>query len=181
VALLLRLLLVGPADLYARLAGSLRIPTPGTVDYWLREPAIDGDFLRLFVLSTWWVGAVVGVILVWRRGGSWADRFCGAGAFAGLGGAATLGCVLVAVDAVPRGLLALITGVRGSSSAVLGTLLWLVLAVFCWAVLGAGLGAVLGVVGQRGARLLVGAAAPLAWLFRLFRLERAASFFALQG
>src|SRR5262249_36330767 len=138
VCLVLRLLLVFPADLYARLLGSaVRDPAPGTLAAWLRVPGPDEGFLRLFVLAVWWVGPLARVGLVWRSGGGWPGLVCGAlaGAFAGLGGAATLGTLLVAGDALPRLLLAPLSG--SANPAGVATPLWIVTAVLCWAALGA--------------------------------------------
>src|SRR5262249_10221387 len=108
LALVVRLLLVGPADLYARMLGSaVRQPPAGSLQRWLESPLADEQFLRHFVLATWWVGILVGVGLVWKRAGRWSDLAFGAvaGAFAGLAGAATLGCALAVLDALPRAVL----------------------------------------------------------------------------
>ena len=79
-------------------------PTAGW-DFWRLGPmteasgdkpsVIDPGFLRQFVFATWWVGAVAGLVLVWRAGGRATDVACGvvAGAAAGVVGAATLGCL----------------------------------------------------------------------------------------
>jgi hypothetical protein len=190
VGLCLRLLLAAPADLFARvLGGDLQPPgglqsPPGSLGRWLQPPHAEAGFLKLFVLATWWVGGLLGVGLVWRRGGRWTDVFCGAiaGAGAGLAGSATLGCLLIVLDALPRALLALLARSGGwPSSPWLWTPVWIGLAAACWAVLGGGLGFVLGGAGRRGARVLAAAAAPFAWLFRACGLSQAADFFALQG
>jgi hypothetical protein len=182
VCLVLRLLLVFPADLYARLLGSaVRDPAPGTLAAWLRVPGPDEGFLRLFVLAVWWVGPLVGMALVWRGGGRWTDLVCGgvAGAFAGLGGAATLGAVLVAGDALPRALLAPLSGSANPTG--VATPLWIVTAVLCWGALGAGAGLLLALFGRMGAVVVEVAARPLAWVLRAGGMGKAASFFALRG
>jgi len=55
---------------YARLlGGASRVPAPGSLQSWLLEPSPDEGFLRLFVLATWWVGPLLGAIVVlwiWR-------------------------------------------------------------------------------------------------------------------
>ena len=169
LALLLRLVLFLPADLYARvvvraLGGPVAaVPTAGW-DFWRMGPmteasgdkpsVIDPGFLRQFVLVTWWVGGAVGMLLVWRSGGRWTDVACGgvAGAAAGVAGAATLGCVTVLLDSVPRMLLAVLSLAAGPSAASLSpwlaTALWLIFAVGCWTLLGAGFGLLLGAVGR---------------------------------
>jgi hypothetical protein len=120
------------------------------------------------------------LILVWRRGGRWTDKACGvaAGAAAGLAGAATLGCLMIFIDGLPRLLLAMMGG--ASLSPWTATPLWFVLAVGCWTLLGAGVGLLLGVFGARGVRLLSEAAAPLAWLVRMGGGRGIAAFFSLQ-
>ncbi len=120
------------------------------------KPAVlDPGFLRQFVIATWWLGGVGGLILVWRRGGRWTDAAFGvaAGAAAGVAGAATLGCVMVFIDGLPRLLLASFG--RGlltvpTSSPWIATTLWFLLAVGCWTLLGAGVGLLRGALG--GAR-----------------------------
>src|SRR5438045_8003599 len=69
LALVFRLLLAGPADVYARvLAGG---PTSGSLQSWSQSPIIDSAFVKHFVLATWWIGAVAGTVLLWRRGSRW--------------------------------------------------------------------------------------------------------------
>ncbi len=183
LALLLRLLLTGPADLYARgwgqPAGAAPILAP-----WVYTTGTENHFLKLFILSTWWLGIFLGAAMVWRRGGRWTDVFCGAiaGAFAGVLAAATLGCLLLVFDAVPGALLARLTQPSTFAGAPwLWMAIWIVLASACWAVLGGGAGFLLSGLGQRGLRLLGAAAEPLAWLFRRCGFERLAAFFLLQG
>jgi hypothetical protein len=182
---LLRVVLLFPADLWARLLGSSsQTPVPGTVAAWLLWPTADDAFLRLFVLATWWVGSVVGVLLAWRNGGRWLDLVFGAlaGTVAGAVGAATVACLQAILDGVPRFLLGLLVAPgQGNESPVLGTLLWVVLAVLSWTVLGAVVGLCLRLLGQRGTKLLTRATNPVSWLLRLFHLRRAADFFAFRG
>jgi hypothetical protein len=140
--------------------------------------------LRPFVLATWWLGIVLGLVLVWRRGGRGTDLFCGtvAGAFAGLIGAATLGCLLLVLDALPYALLAHMTASRPPAASPWAWLpLWVLLAPLTWALLGGGLALALTTLGRRGAQLLDTIASPFAWLFRSCGLERAAAFFLVQG
>src|SRR5262249_1698769 len=81
--LVLRLLLGVVGDLYARvlMGGS----TAGSFASWLETPAITGPFVKHLVLATWWLGAVVGVFLLWRRSSKVTDLLCGiiSGAMAG--------------------------------------------------------------------------------------------------
>jgi hypothetical protein len=183
LALLLRLLLTGPADLYARGwgqaagAGSPLAP-------WVYTTGSENHFLKLFILSVWWVGIFLGAAMVWRRGGRVSDVVFGAvaGAFAGVIAAGTLGCLLLVFDAVPGALLTRLTPPSAFAAAPwFWMLVWVVLACSCWAILGGGAGFLLSGLGQRGLRLLSAAAGPLAWLFRQCGFERAASFFLLHG
>jgi hypothetical protein len=182
VGFLGRLFLVFPADLFARLLGAtLREPAPGSLAMWLQMPGADDGFLKLFVLATWWLGALAGAVLVWRGGGRVTDLFCGliAGAVLGLAGCATLGCLLVLGDNVPRALLGAVLGGQALGPAI-ATPLWIVTASLCWLALGAGLGLVLGLGGSAGAAALAFVSSPLAWLLRLSGLGKLADYFALR-
>jgi hypothetical protein len=139
--LLLRLFLAVPGDLYARVVAAPPGPTPaGGFATWLEPPVIDGAFVRPIVLTTWWLGAVVGFLLLRRRGGRPADTLGGliAGAVFGLVGSATLACLLPALDAVPRGLWGLLG--RPGGPAWVWTPLWVGLAAGWWALVGGAVG-----------------------------------------
>jgi hypothetical protein len=179
LALVFRLLLALPGDLYGRvLSGG---PGAGTLVRWAQAPTSEEGFLRRLVLATWWVGALGGAWLVWRREGRVSDVACGAvaGAGAGLAGAATLGCLLIVGDALPRAVMARLASSGLAPSPWVATPLWLAVAAGCWAVLGGGVAFLLCGTGPRGARLLTAAVAPLIWFFRLFGMQRAAAYFAL--
>jgi hypothetical protein len=178
LALLLRLLLTGP-DLYARGWGQSG-GSSWSLAPWVHATGTENHFLKLFILATWWVGIFVGASMAWKRGGRLTDLLCGAvaGAFAGVLGTATLGCLLLVFDAVPG---ALLTRLTPPSASPFWILVRVVLASVCWALLGGGAGFLLSGLGQRGLRLLSAAAGPLAWLFRQCGFERAAAFFLLQG
>jgi hypothetical protein len=183
LALLLRLLLTGPADLYARGLGQSG-GAGMSLAPWVYTTGSENHFLYLFVRVVWWVGIFLGAAMVWRRGGRLSDVFFGAiaGAFAGVIAAGTLGCLLLVFDAVPGALLTRLTPPSAFAAAPwFWMLVWIVLACGCWAVLGGGAGFLLSGLGQRGLRLLSAAAGPLAWLFRSCGFERAASFFLLHG
>jgi hypothetical protein len=178
-----RLVLAFPADLFARLLGSTSSsPQPGSLAAWLQAPSADENYLRLFVLATWWLGALAGAVMVWRSRGTVLDLFCGllAGAVLGLAGFATLGCLVVLGDEVPRAVLRTLLAGRTLGPAA-ATPLWIITAVLCWLGLGAGLGFLLGILGRAGAAVLAALASPLAWLSRLAGLGKAADFFALRG
>jgi hypothetical protein len=179
LGLLWRMVLLLPADVYARMLGDPSAqPTPGTLDAWLLMPSPDqGPFLRLFVLATWWVGAVAGAVLAVRKGGGALDVVCGivAGAIAGLAGSATAGCLLVLGDELPR---LLLRGAAGQAmSPGLATTLWMLLAVVSWTGAGAAGGLVLYMLGDFGHSLLGVVGAPFAGALRLVGLTQAARLF----
>ncbi len=177
LGLLWRLVLLFPADVYARMLGAKGPPMPGSLEAWLLAPPPDGSFLRLFILATWWFGALAGAVMSWRKGGGALDLFCGivAGAVAGLAGGATVGCLLVLGDEVPR---LLLRGAGGAGmGAALATTLWMFLAVVSWTGIGAGVGAALALAGELGNGLLAAVGAPFAAALRLCGLERPAKWF----
>jgi hypothetical protein len=105
-----------------------------------------------------------------------------AGAGAGVIGSASLGCVLLLFDALPRAILGHITVLSTrEASPVIWLLLWVALASLCWAILGGGAGFLLSGLGQRGITFLRAFAVPFAWLCRVCGLQRAEAFFLLQG
>jgi hypothetical protein len=176
LGLLLRLAVVLPADIYARVLGSAaRSPAPGTLAAWVALPSADEGFLKLLALATWWVGALLGAVLVWRGGGRWTDTACGllAGAIAGLAGGVTLGCALVIGDSLPRELLRGLLGERALGPWA-ATPLWVATALMCWTLLGAVVGGILGLGGQRGRRAMAALTGPVAGLLRLCGLGKLA-------
>jgi hypothetical protein len=187
VALLLRLALALPADLYARLwmASPVSGTPTGTLVSWLQVPTDISAYARQFVFATWWLGAIAGALVLWRRGGYKTDILCGlvGGGVAGLAVSATVACLLPALDVLPRWTLREVarslTHSSLASSPWLGTALWIVLAAGCWALQGAVAGFVLGFVGHPGARLIDRLANVLARVLGLFGLKRAAGYFAL--
>jgi hypothetical protein len=160
LALLLRLLLFFPGDLFARLLTGRPEPVPkGSLAFWASLPGAEDAFLPHFVLATWWLGGLAGLVLVWRRGGRWTDIVCGvvAGSAAGLALFSVLGCLLILFDGLPRALLAGLGRLTGLDlGAGAATSLWLVLAVGCWALLGGCAGLLLAALGPRGLRVLTG-------------------------
>jgi hypothetical protein len=154
-----RLLLAVPADIIARGAN-------GGLEQWVRPALSEGGFLRSFVLATWWVGALAGVLIARREGGKPIDAACGAiaGGFAGLIGGATAGCLVSLVDAGPRAVLGRLAA--PGLPPVAAELLWVALASTCWAVGGGVLGGLLGLCGQPGRTVLSALARPTGWLSR---------------
>jgi hypothetical protein len=144
--LLLRLLFAGPADIYARMltAAPDAAVLPGSWASW-REAPFRPEFIRHFVLATWWLGAVAGVVLVLRRSRP-LDAPWGliAGAGAGIAGSATLACLWPWLDGPARALWRLLPAtLLPGQSLWLITGAWAVLAALCWMVGGAGVGLLL--------------------------------------
>jgi hypothetical protein len=186
-ALLLRLLIALPGDLYARaLAGDA-----GSFASWQRSPLADADamrdFVRHFTLATWWLGAVAGAWMLWRRGHAWIDLFWGllAGAAGGLAASATFACLVPLLDLLPRSLWALLGVVLGQSQGAglpwLWTPLWIAWVAAIWALQGAVIGGLLGGLGQTGRQLLNGISGALAETLKVFGLRQAAAYFAMPG
>src|SRR5262249_47952698 len=134
------------------------------------------EFVRLFVLGSWWVGAIAGTVLLWQRGSRRADVLSGAvaGAGAGFAGAATLACLLDAADALPgagvRGLSGFLKS-RGGGSAWFWTAVWLLVAATCWGLVGGIVGFLMKWAGRPGGRVLASVAAPMVWLFQICGLK----------
>jgi hypothetical protein len=173
-----RLLLVLPADLFARLR-----TVPPMIS---TSPELMNHFVKEFVLTTWWIGAVAGVVLLWRRGTRRTDLSYGliAGAVAGLVASATLGCLLPGLDWLPGlftpRIVAATAWVTGRELSAIWLPFWIALALVNWTVWGAVVGFVLSCAGPPGAWLLRQAASWLGRLCRLCGLKRAAAFFAVQ-
>lgn len=130
-ALLLRLVLAIPADLYARLGASVwgggqtpaSISTAerwaralvvdvrpgaaagaGSLERWLAAPLAEPGFVKHFAVATGWIAALLAVVLLWRRGARIIELLYGAvaGTVAGIIASASIGCLLAMGDSVPR-------------------------------------------------------------------------------
>ena len=180
-ALLLRLLLALPADLYARV---LATPESSAFARW-DNPPVGSHFAKHFVLATWWVGAVAGAMVLGKRGSHWADVPCGviAGAAAGVALSGTLACALPALDWLPRQIWhpVAMAAAAGKWPPMVGiaAAAWIVIAVVSWMGMGAVVGLVLGCAGRPGRQLLASIGCPLAWLLRCCGLKGAARLLTL--
>ncbi len=106
--------------------------------------------LRTMVLWTWWIGAVAGALLLLRWGGV-ADLPWGliAGSIAGIAGGATAACALVVAEIVPHAFWDMAIGAGN-----LGLLLiWVVLVLIYWTLLGGAVGLVINLTPLRTALL----------------------------
>src|SRR5439155_5280995 len=98
--------------------------------------------LRTVVGWTWWLGAVLGVLVLWQRGNV-LDAPWGliAGAAAGIAGSATLGSLVMIGDMVPH--LLWESTLQGSSGSLVMLPVWSLMAVVWWTFLGVIAGVVL--------------------------------------
>jgi hypothetical protein len=171
-----RLLLLLPAGLVAAIwiAPPLR---SAVLAGQFPSPELLHDFVKHFVLITWWLGAVAAASLLWRRGHRKTDLAYGlvAGAIAGLVGSATLACLLPGLDWLPRLLWHQVQNATGPT--FLLTPLWIALAAASWAFWGAVVAFALNRSGRFGTRLLSRVTNALGWLFRFCGLKRASAFF----
>ena len=95
-------------------------------------------FLRRLALWTWWLGALIGGYLLLRSGAGPAQLPWGliAGAVAGFFGSVTVGAVFLVIECAPHFLWSVApVGLTGAAALIL----WIVLALGCWAACGAAL------------------------------------------
>jgi hypothetical protein len=150
IALALRLILALPADLYARvLAASADIERPGALLSWTKPATADPAFVAEFVKATWWLGAIAGGVLLWKQRRQKTDIVTGlvAGAAAGLAASATVGCLMPALDALPRlvwlEIASFLGGTALAESVWLWTPLWISCNALLWGLIGGLLSSVL--------------------------------------
>jgi hypothetical protein len=122
-------------------------------------------YLFLIVVLTSWLGAVLWPVLLLRRGGSMADLPWGiiSGAVLGIIASASLACLVLVGDLVPQFLWDITLRKEGSVALLP---LWLLLVLLWWTALGAGLGALLYVLGPVGRVVLAPVQHGMEWLFR---------------
>ena len=183
--ILLRLFLALPADIYARVLAdsSGGSSSPGSLISWT-QPA-DGvpDFAKHFVISTFWVGAVLGAFILARVGRRTYDILCGAiaGIAAGFAGSATIAVLLPTFDLLPRFLIQKVALSFGNSVVSgmpwLWTPIWIVLAALCWGVGGGVLGAVFGALGQKDSEFIAKISGWVARILGFVGLKQASAIF----
>jgi len=143
-----------------------------------REQFVN-SFVRTVALWTWWAGAAAGLLVLRRRGGTLSDLPWGltAGAVAGLAAGASLACLVLLGDLLPCLLWGLAAG--GLATGAGGLILWILLALVCWTLVGALLGLMLGLLGPAGLVILAPLRAGLGGLCGLCGLRSAAAYFAM--
>ena len=127
--LMLRLLLAGPGDIYARVLTAPFDAPPR----WGEAPG-GPEFIRHFIAASWWLGAAAGLVLAVLRGRftDWPTGLI-AGAAAGVAASATVACVLPLLDGLPRLLWPHLPALLPWPA----TLAWVALAALSWTVFGA--------------------------------------------
>jgi hypothetical protein len=127
-------------------------------------------FLTIFVGVTWWIGAVIGAVVLLRKNGL-KDAIWGllSGAVLGVIVSASLGCLLLLLDLVP-GLIWHFT--LASQAPGIGLLIvWIIISVICWTIMGGIIGFGLKILGPFGRPLLGPIMDTYAGLFRLFGMR----------
>jgi hypothetical protein len=135
------------------------------------------NFVKILAACTWWLGAVAGGVLLFRRNG-WKDGVWGllSGGVLGLVAAATLACVMLLFDLFPLAIWGILFG--ASSSSWLHLLAWVLFASMWWALWGLIIGLFLLLLGPFGRAILVPAQEAVAGLFRACGLRGLANFCA---
>jgi hypothetical protein len=136
-----------------------------------------GRLMRVMIGSTWWIGAIAGVFVLWRRGNV-ADAPWGlvAGAAAGLAVSATLGSMVIVLDLGPHFLWDLTF--EGTADGLLLLPLWVLIVLAWWTGIGIVLGMALTLLGPLGRPLLKPLQAILQACCRLIGLQRLGDYFA---
>jgi len=136
-----------------------------------------GQLLRVAVGFTWWIGAVAGVLALWRRGNI-SDVPSGlvAGAAAGIAVSATIGSIVVVGDLGPHFLWDLT--LQGTVEGLWMLPLWVLAVLAWWTGLGVLLGSALSLVGPLGRSLLYPFQIVLTECCRLAGLRRLGDYFS---
>lgn len=134
-------------------------------------------FIRWFVLCTFWIGAIFGAVLVLRRGGGVLDIPWGiiAGTVAGFAFSATLAAFFLVAEMIPHTLWHLTFGGHTGAGYLV---LWIVLAIISWFIVGIGLGIVLPWVGPLRRLLIDPFQSLVAGAFRTVGLGALAEYWA---
>jgi len=156
---------------------------------WERDAAVDlADFRHYFVnyftrdlvLWSWWLGPVLGVVWMRRRGGGWGDLpwVLVAGSVAGVVLAASLACVFFVIEAVPHALWDLFMSGKGGGGLLI---VWILLATVSWACVGAAAGGVFALLGPLRKTVVEPVRNLLASLSAMCGMNGLASFWTPRG
>jgi hypothetical protein len=131
-------------------------------------------FIRDMILALGWLGPVIGMCVLWKRGG-WQDLHWGflAGMVGGVIGSATLACVYLLIEAIPHALWDLTLGGKGDGILLFA---WVLLSLLCWFGIGIVTGLVLGSIAPLRRAIVDPVQALLASLSRMCGMTRLAGF-----
>ncbi len=182
-----RLLLALPADLGARYFLASDPGQGGRSPLsWGVYPVDQSLFVREFVFLAWWLGPLIGVIYMTRKGDGALDFVRGllTGAAAGLAASASIACLLPTLDLLPslvwQALIPRLGLARSGGNGALWILLWIALATLAWTVIGALAGAILARAGERAAGFLAVISGWLSSCLRWIGLRNAATYFVIR-
>jgi hypothetical protein len=151
-AILIRLLIALPADLYARALAPVAdgAAVPGSLAAWAQPAHTAPSYAPRLVMATFWLGTVLGAIALGRAGKRRTDILFGgiAGVAAGLAAGGTLAVLLPTFDVLARFLMQKLMSVMGSAASGapwLWSPVWIIVAALCWGLVGGVVGALLGV------------------------------------
>jgi hypothetical protein len=135
----------------------------------------DSSFVRLAVTWLWWLGALAGVAMMWRRGEGMRDLLWGliAGIAAGVALSASLACVVREVEILPHALWG-----HGGTPGLPMLFLWILVVLGYWTGLGAVLGLLLSVSGSMRQMTVAPVQNALARIFRMCGMKGAADLLA---
>jgi hypothetical protein len=139
------------------------------------RPYFDSSFVRHIVTWLWWVGALAGVGVMWRRGEGMRDLLWGlvAGTAAGVALSASLACILRAIEILPHELWG-----HGGAPGPAMLFVWSIVVLAYWTGLGALLGLFLSVAGPVRRMTVVPVQNALARLFRICGMKGPADLLA---
>jgi hypothetical protein len=184
---LARLLLAVPADVGVRyFLGADSGQDARSVLAWGLYPPEQALFVRGFVFLAWWLGPLIGVIYMMRKGDGVLDFIRGllTGAAAGLAVSASLACLMPTLDLVPALVWRIMAPHLGlariGGNGAVGLLLWIVTAALAWTVLGAVAGMILARAGERATGALASVSMWLSSCLHWLGLRNAAAYFVIR-
>jgi hypothetical protein len=135
------------------------------------------NYVRIVASCTWWIGAVLGALVLLRRNG-WQDGIWGlvCGGVLGLVAAASVACIVLLVEILPLAVWGALFGTKGASLGMMFP--WVLFAVMWWALIGLLAGLLLLALGPLGKMILTPIQDAVAGIFRLCGLRGLAKFCA---
>ena len=183
-----RMVLSLPADVGARyyMNGLGAAPAGSSPLYWGSYALEQGEFVRQFVLMTWWIGPLAGAIYLWRKGEGVLDVLRGilTGTAAGLAAGASVACLVPICDTLPswtwQVLIPRLGLTKFDGHTPLWLALWILNATAAWSLVGLILGSVLGRAGGQATQFMSAVSASLSSCLRWVGLRGAAAYFVIR-